>query len=64
MSLFLAILALVGASHERPEYVIIVKMWEKGRTTSSEEEVRPVFEDLKMWMIDYLRIKPNTGVNS
>lgn len=50
-----------GSSHERPEYVIIVKMWEKGRTTSSEEEVRPVFEDLKMWMIDYLKIKPNTG---
>ena len=50
-----------GASHERPEYVIIVKMWEKGRTTSSEEEVRPVFEDLKMWMIDYLKIRPNTG---
>ncbi|MBR3177320.1 penicillin-binding protein 2 [Candidatus Saccharibacteria bacterium] len=51
-----------GASQDHPEYVIIVKMWEKGRTTSSEEEVRPVFEDLKMWMIDYLRIRPNTGV--
>ncbi len=50
-----------GASQDHPEYVIIVKMWEKGRTTSSEEEVRPVFEDLKMWMIDYLRIKPNKG---
>ena len=50
-----------GASQDRPEYVIIIKMWEKGRTTSSEEEVRPVFEDLKMWMIDYLRIRPNTG---
>ena len=50
-----------GASQDHPEYVIIVKMWEKGRTTSSEEEVRPVFEDLKMWMIDYLRIRPNTG---
>ena len=49
-----------GASQDRPEYVIIIKMWEKGRTTSSEEEVRPVFEDLKMWMIDYMRIKPNT----
>lgn len=50
-----------GASQDHPEYVIIVKMWEKGRTTSSEEEVRPVFEDLKMWMIDYLKIRPNTG---
>lgn len=50
-----------GASQDHPEYVIIIKMWEKGRTTSSEEEVRPVFEDLKMWMIDYLKIRPNTG---
>lgn len=50
-----------GASQDHPEYVIIVKMWEKGRTTSSEEEVRPVFEDLKMWMLDYLKIRPNTG---
>lgn len=50
-----------GASQDHPEYVIIIKMWEKGRTTSSEEEVRPVFEDLKMWMLDYLRVRPNTG---
>ena len=49
-----------GASQDHPEYVIIIKMWEEGRTTSSDEEVRPVFEDLKMWMIDYLKIKPNT----
>ncbi|MBQ7040632.1 penicillin-binding protein 2 [Candidatus Saccharibacteria bacterium] len=48
-----------GASQDEPKYVIITKMWDKGRTVSSEEDVRPVFEDLKMWMLDYLRIKPN-----
>ena len=51
-----------GSSQDHPEYVIITKMWDKGRTVSSDEDVRPVFEDLKMWMIDYLRIKPNTAV--
>ena len=51
-----------GSSQDYPEYVIITKMWDKGRTVSSEDDVRPVFEDLKMWMIDYLRIKPNTAV--
>ena len=51
-----------GSSQDHPEYVIITKMWDKGRTVSSEDDVRPVFEDLKMWMIDYLRIKPNTAV--
>ncbi|MBQ9029430.1 penicillin-binding protein 2 [Candidatus Saccharibacteria bacterium] len=49
-----------GSSQDHPEYVIITKMWEPNRTVSSDEEVRPVFEDLKMWLIDYLKIKPNT----
>lgn len=53
-----------GSSQDHPEYVIITKMWEKGRTVSSEDDVRPVFEDLKMWMLDYLRIPPNTEGNS
>ena len=48
-----------GGSQDRAEYVIIIRMQEPNRTISSDDEVRPVFEDLKMWMIDYLKVRPS-----
>lgn len=53
-----------GASGKMPQYVIIVKMWEKNRTLASDDDVRPVFEDLKGFMNEYLRIKPGEGITT
>lgn len=47
-----------GATGKMPEYVIMVKMWEEGRTIGADADVRPMFEEINKYMIDYLQIEP------
>ena len=46
-----------ASEEELPEYVIMVKIWEEGKTLGGGE-AKTVFDALSAYMIDYLQIKP------
>ena len=39
------------------EYVIVTKIWEKGRGMDGGSHAKPVFDEISRFMIDYLRMK-------
>ena len=47
-----------GAEGEMPAYVIITRVWEDGKTAGGEAQALPVFNALKAYVQDYLKIKP------
>lgn len=47
-----------GTEGEMPAYVIIVRVWEDGKTAGGEAQALPVFNVLNAYVQDYLKIKP------
>lgn len=50
-----------GAEGEKPAYVIMVRVWEDGKTAGGEAQALPVFNLLKNYVQDYLQIRPKTA---
>ena len=47
-----------GTEGELPAYVIMVRVWEDGKTAGGEAQALPVFNVLKTYVQDYLKIEP------
>ena len=47
-----------GTEGEKPAYVIIVRVWEDGKTAGGEAQALPVFNVVKNYVQDYLKIRP------
>lgn len=43
---------------KKPEFVIMVRIGGKGQAFDGWEDARPIFNEISMFMIDYLKIKP------
>lgn len=52
-----------GTEGELPQYVIMVRVWEEGKLAGGQEHALPVFNELKAYVQDYLRVKP-AGVSA
>ena len=50
-----------GKEGELPSYVIMVRVWEEGKLAGGQEHALPVFNDLKNYVQNYLRIQPKTA---
>ncbi len=50
-----------GKEGELPSYVIMVRVWEEGKLAGGHEHALPVFNDLKNYVQNYLRIQPKTA---
>ena len=49
-----------GTEGETPAYVIMVRVWEDGKTAGGEAQALPVFNVLNAYVQDYLKIKPGS----
>ncbi len=47
-----------GTEGELPQYIIMVRVWEEGKLAGGQEHALPVFNDLKNYVQDYLRVQP------
>lgn len=47
-----------GTEGELPQYLIMVRVWEDGKTAGGEAQALPVFNVLNSYVQDYLKIKP------
>lgn len=47
-----------GTEGDLPQYVIMVRVWEEGKTAGGEAQALPVFNDLNYYVRDYLHVKP------
>lgn len=47
-----------GPAGQMPEYVIMVRIWEDGKKADGAAHARPLFNEIKNYVQDYLRIKP------
>ena len=47
-----------GTEGELPEYVIMVRIWKDGTKSDGQTNALPVFNALKSYVQDYLRVKP------
>lgn len=47
-----------GTEGELPEYLIMVRIWEDGKKADGQKNALPVFNDIKNYVQDYLRVKP------
>lgn len=47
-----------GTEGELPSYVIMVRLWEEGKLAGGQDHALPVFNALKAYVQDYLRIQP------
>ncbi len=47
-----------GQAGELPQYVIMVRIWEDGKVAGGQAHALPVFNDLKEYVQNYLRIQP------
>lgn len=52
-----------GVEGEVPRYVIMVRVWEDGKVAGGEAQALPVFNALKNYVQDYLKIKPKVEKN-
>lgn len=48
-----------GVEGEDPAYVIMVRVWEDGKMGQGQRDALPIFNDLKNYVQDYLRLKPS-----
>ena len=53
-------IGFVATSGEMPKYIIMVKMWGEGQALSGGE-AQELFDTLSNYVIDYLKVKPNTS---
>ena len=42
--------------NDMPEYVIVTKVWEKGRALDGGDHAKPIFDELSQYMISYLKM--------
>lgn len=47
-----------GPAGQMPEYLIIVRIWESGKKADGTAHARPLFNEIKNYVQDYLHIKP------
>lgn len=47
-----------GTEGELPSYVIMVRVWEEGKLAGGQEHALPLFNDLKAYVQEYLRVRP------
>lgn len=47
-----------GTEGELPEYLIMVRVWEDGKYVDGYEHVLRIFNDLKGFVQDYLKVRP------
>ncbi len=47
-----------GTDGELPQYLIMVRVWEDGKVAGGEAQALPVFNALKSFVQDYLKVKP------
>lgn len=47
-----------GSAGQMPEYLIIVRIWESGKKADGAAHARPLFNEIKNYVQDYLHIKP------
>lgn len=47
-----------GTEGDLPQYVIMVRVWEEGKTAGGEAQALPVFNALNYYVRDYLHVKP------
>lgn len=47
-----------GTEGELPQYVIMVRVWEEGKLAGGQEHALPVFNELKNYVQNYLRVQP------
>lgn len=47
-----------GATGEMPEYVVMTRLWEKGKEVQGERQAQVVFNAISNYLLDYLKIKP------
>lgn len=50
-----------GTEGELPSYVIMVRVWEEGKLAGGQDHALPVFNALKDYVQDYLRISPKSS---
>ncbi len=50
-----------GTEGEKPAYVIMVRVWEEGKIAGGEAQGLPVFNELKGFVQDYLKLRPREG---
>ena len=48
-----------GTEGELPEYLIMVRAWEDGKYVDGYEHVLKIFNDLKAFVQDYLKVRPS-----
>lgn len=48
-----------GTDGEEPEYLIIVRVWEEGKTAGGEAQAMPVFNEVKSYVQNYLKVRPS-----
>lgn len=51
-----------GTEGELPSYLIMVRVWEEGKLAGGQEHALPLFNDLKNYVQDYLRVQPKKVV--
>lgn len=47
-----------GSAEQMPEFLIMVRIWEDGKKADGAAHARPLFNEIKDFVQDYLRIKP------
>lgn len=47
-----------GQDGELPQYVIMVRIWEDGKVAGGQAHALPIFNDVKEYVQNYLRIRP------
>lgn len=47
-----------GADGEKPEYLVMVRIWKDGELGDAMKEAEPMFSKISDYLIDYLKIKP------
>lgn len=47
-----------GPAGQMPEYLIMVRIWEDGKKADGAAHARPLFNEIKNYVQDYLHIKP------
>ncbi len=50
-----------GTAGELPSYVIMVRVWEEGKMAGGQDHALPVFNELKNYVQNYLRVQPQLG---
>ena len=49
-----------GANGEKPQYVVMLRVWKEGEVANTLGEAVPMFNEISNYLIDYLKIKPKT----